>query len=351
MGLIPNLVREKLRNTLGRLRGDGQFNSFRSDVGLCFEQLRDERKSDRARLDALATQIAQIATSLPAFYQAPRKDFATQNDTETEPIRHGLKGIFIVGHARTGTSILLEALNSSRDIFMFGEATVYLSSGNPKFQSWYNQMHNTLGNPRRKGLYCPERLSHSATVLYYVKAMSKYYKLVGDKIAFRDKSLGYDHDLFIAFQTRHFLDSKDICTMRHPAATLESNSVLFGVSDLSIYVRSYVKTLATIIEITQIMLYANVLIFEYINANTFIELSHFLDCDLADAALQYDISRQVMPKDEWNLPGISSSQRDILLEVWDGFLAIYDKERLSIIRDSNIVERFQQRLIDLMEVL
>src|SRR5204862_6445007 len=64
------------------------------------------------------------------------------------------QGLFVVGHARSGTSILMQALNTSPDIFLLGEANLYVEGLRIGFPRWFNDMHRQFGNTLGKGSYC-----------------------------------------------------------------------------------------------------------------------------------------------------------------------------------------------------
>ena len=65
------------------------------------------------------------------------------------------RSIFIVGCARSGTTILWKALNCSDDIFLLSETNPYRNGWKANFVDTYNYKHERLGNQKQKSLYLP----------------------------------------------------------------------------------------------------------------------------------------------------------------------------------------------------
>ena len=56
------------------------------------------------------------------------------------------QGLFVLGAARSGTTVLQNALNDSREIFLFGEPSFHDDMGTADFATRYNYMHRAWGN-------------------------------------------------------------------------------------------------------------------------------------------------------------------------------------------------------------
>ncbi|MHC4179760.1 MAG: hypothetical protein ACYSWU_19805, partial [Planctomycetota bacterium] len=120
-------------------------------------------------------------------------------------------GVFIVGNARSGTTILFKCINLAKDVYLLGEGNLYANHGNPEFRSSYNETHEHLRNPRAKGFFLPEPPVSLQGGMAYMAWLARHYRYVGDKLAFgvgctRD---GVPHqDAFFEFQTRYFFLAK-----------------------------------------------------------------------------------------------------------------------------------------------
>src|ERR1043166_2188144 len=98
-------------------------------------------------------------------------------------------GLFIVGHARSGTSILQTALDLCPDIFLLNEANLHCHHYKENFVVWYRGMHANLGNPLSKLNSCPIPDDVAGDGFDVVLTARRTHKYVGDKLAFRNRAL------------------------------------------------------------------------------------------------------------------------------------------------------------------
>ena len=102
-------------------------------------------------IDKLRRRFNRISRISPTVFAEQALDMSLEavcNRLESQ-------GLFIIGAARSGTTILQNALNDSRDIFLFGEPCFHADSGDADFASRYNTMHRSWGNQENKSSYCP----------------------------------------------------------------------------------------------------------------------------------------------------------------------------------------------------
>ncbi len=70
------------------------------------------------------------------------------------PVLRG-SNLFVLGCARSGTTILQNALNDSDQVFLFGEPDFHTDPGTPDFARRYNAMHRSWSNHATKSTFCP----------------------------------------------------------------------------------------------------------------------------------------------------------------------------------------------------
>ena len=63
----------------------------------------------------------------------------------------GDRGLFVIGHARSGTTILADVLNTSDDVCCLVEPYFHRSVDVENFAESFNSMHRGFGNPPIKG--------------------------------------------------------------------------------------------------------------------------------------------------------------------------------------------------------
>ena len=201
------------------------------------------------------------------------------------------KSIFIVGHGRSGTTILLRALNTSQDIYLFGEANLYSNIWKDSFSSCYNLMHIKFKNKPERSTYAPKINIENSTGWHVLEYLSKYFKYIGEKVAFSDQS-GNQKEFF-DFSLSNFIDGHYLCVIRHPADVIASYIIEFYNANfkdkekISNIIKSIYMTYDLIISIHKTFPNAYIVEHEKISKNTFDYLSNILNTNLTNAYIQY----------------------------------------------------------------
>jgi hypothetical protein len=146
-------------------------------------------------------------------------------------LRLGEQGLFIIGSARSGTTVLQNALNESPEIFLFGEPDFHLDRDMPGFARRYNAMHRFYLNQETKSTFCPPALGEEASWGEHLLHMSRLYKYVGAKIVLNPGSEAHFDTLF-DMHARYFYRAHYIFTFRKPLDAVSS------IKALSDYTRS-----------------------------------------------------------------------------------------------------------------
>lgn len=142
------------------------------------------------------------------------------------------KGIFVVGNARTGTTILCDILSSSPDIFMLGEPNFHWSWNEKNFVHRYNLQHRRDGNEPLRSTYLPLAWL-GLTPPEILERLSESFKFVGSKIAFppfQDTPPVANIEAVLEFHAAHFLASTYFHTVRDPVSVCVSSRKIFQVS-------------------------------------------------------------------------------------------------------------------------
>jgi hypothetical protein len=236
-------------------------------------------------------------------------------------------GLFIVGHARSGTTILQNALNDSHEIFLFGEAQFYLDRGSADFAARYNAMHRSFGNQITKSTYCPLLLAEDGTWQDYLNRLGMHYRYVGDKVALGTEADGYSCERFFTFQCRHFFDARYIFTFRNPVDCIASSAALLGKRDVYVWMESYLNVVLLCIRMLRLFPHVTAVFLEDRPEKTFDELRVYLGSDLSGAHLYYDRTRVTRyPADA--LPADARSMTDSLEEVYAEWRKLPEENRL-----------------------
>src|SRR5262249_14329912 len=137
---------------------------------------------------------------------------------------------FVIGPARSGTTILAQIVSASARAFLTTEANFYMAGAYPDFRAWYNQQHQSFGNQVCKSTYAPN-LGDSCERSWWqwLARAAEHYDLVGDKMAYTEQHLNWcEPNDFMSFFESRFFGSRYMFIFRDPVQTVLSAAVLWG---------------------------------------------------------------------------------------------------------------------------
>jgi hypothetical protein len=211
---------------------------------------------------------------------------------ETVAQRIAPQGLFIIGHARSGTTVLQNALNASPDIFLLGEPDLHTESGAPGFAARYGAMHRAWGNQKTKSTDLPPVLPDDPPWWQWLDRLAQLHRRVGAKIALNPLE-DPEHAKLLQFQAGLFYRSTYLFCFRDPVATAVSTwrmAELTGdkLPPWDILARSIRSVMR--LYVTMLRLFPNVhaVFNEAVNETEFERLGGVLGCDLGTAATYYD---------------------------------------------------------------
>ena len=212
------------------------------------------------------------------------------------PLPDPRKGLFIIGAARSGTTILQNALNDSPDIYLFGEPNFHIDADTPDFARRFNAMHGYWGMQPTKSSYCPPVLPAGAGWRETLAWMARQHRHVGAKIVINPVRTADWLEQLSSFHCQNFYSSRYIFTFRDPVATITSTHelqiLLMGkAEDITTMLRSYVDTISFFIRMLRTLPHVTALCHEDIDQQTFTQLGAWLGTDLSRSHLYYQAER------------------------------------------------------------
>lgn len=136
--------------------------------------------------------------------------------------------LFVLGHARSGTTILGRLFNSADDVLLLGEAHLFESHWNRQFVTNFNAHHQRTKKVKSKGIRLPSQYVGMLPEEILQK-LSQHYQWVGEKIAIGPMaglgSRAASHALDY-YQAYH-LDAHYVLSFRAPVPSLHSLQRLF----------------------------------------------------------------------------------------------------------------------------
>jgi len=200
---------------------------------------------------------------------------------------------FVIGPARSGTTILAQIINAHDRAFLTTEANYHLASAFPDFRAWYNDQHRMFRNQTAKSTYAPNFGYPGENDWWrWLARAADYFEVVGDKLASTEFHLqAFDPDMFMSFFESRFFSARYIFSFRDPVQTVLSSSFLWKKDPISLIVSwaSAVKLWADFIRIFPFTL--TVLLAE-LDATKIAEIGEFLGLDLTTSAVLFDHREQ-----------------------------------------------------------
>jgi hypothetical protein len=224
--------------------------------------------------------------------------------SRSEPARPTLppeRGLFVIGAARTGTTILQNALNHSPAIFLFGEPNLHLETEEGNFAARYNAMHRSWSNQKTKSTFCPPILLTDGSAEDYLNRLSRSYSWVGSKIVVNNRR---DQDWIqrlSAYHCQRFYTARYVFTFRNPIAAVKSTrdlQLLVGaeVDSASNLLANYLETLQLFVCAVRNLPHVRAVFHEEMGAARLESLGSWLNVDLSASHAYYDQAR-VRPYD------------------------------------------------------
>ncbi|MDZ4783750.1 MAG: sulfotransferase, partial [Planctomycetia bacterium] len=201
------------------------------------------------------------------------------------------QGVFIVGSARSGTTILSDCLNLSPEIYLLQEAFFFCNDLAGKFAGWdnydfaatFNARHVGYGNPRDKGTYVPTAAAPASTPHEFLNRFRDKYRYLGEKVAFGPQPhyMGDDWESdFIAYQARYFYHSQYFVTARAPHEGLWSMHKLFPERPIAALFECWLRSLRTSLELYLAFPHTHLILLEWLDEMTVRRISDILQTDI-----------------------------------------------------------------------
>ena len=264
----------------------------------------------------------ELDETVAAFKRALRELPAPAGAFPTKP------RILILGHGRSGTTVLMNALNTCTDTFLLGEAHLYRTGDQPYFRDRYNAMHRAFGNQPTKSTYAPVLDGVPAHVdgETYTNALAERVEWVGEKIVLGPESSGHSFERLQAYLERAW-NWKMVWALRQPRAIIAS-CVRRWQGDIDEWGAAVARTMLLFIHTSRILPHVNVVVHEQITATTFDTLGEILGLDFSDAPDVYTESRVAYPDFGRDTP--SADRLDRLDAVYETLIAEIDPQTLRL---------------------
>ena len=200
---------------------------------------------------------------------------------------------FVLGPARSGTTILGQIVNANDRAFMTGEANFYLAGPHPDFREWYNNQHVVFRNHISKISYAPHFTYPGEHEWWqWLARAAEYYEIVGDKMAFTDQNICTcnSHEFMPFFEAR-FFESRYMFIFRDPLQTVLSSAMLWNKDPLPL-IRSWASIVKLWADFIRVFPYTMTILHADLNESTIAQVGTFLGLDLGESGRLLDAREQ-----------------------------------------------------------
>jgi hypothetical protein len=233
----------------------------------------------------------------------------------------GSHGLFVIGAARSGTTVMQNALNDSSEIFLFGEPVFHQDPGTADFAARYNRMHRGWGNQENKSSFCPPLFEGDAPWFVYVRQLASMYRYVGSKLVVNPDGAEETCNAVFDFHCRYFYRAHYVFTFRNPVDVLMSTR---GLAELNgdaaagyeVVLRSFVRVVGLYIRMLRNLPTVSAVFHESIEEATFRELGESLGVDLSFAMRYYD-ARRVRHYTLDDIPGHARESAKVVADLYE----------------------------------
>lgn len=223
------------------------------------------------RLDELASFRADSRTQPEP---SPPFDGETLKKIETQ-------GLFILGSARSGTSVLAKCLNRSPEIFVLEEPDLFLNEHVQDFAAFFNAKHAAMGNTPYKGTYVSPPVVAEQGPLGLVQRLCRQYRYAGEKVAIGPHEYPPQwKQLYVDYHAKYFLRSTHFLTVRTPNETLWSMHKLFPASPIPRLIEAWLESLSVVIDTYRVCPHSYFSFFEDFGGAALQRMAQLLDVEI-----------------------------------------------------------------------
>jgi tetratricopeptide (TPR) repeat protein len=150
--------------------------------------------------------------------------------------------IFIIGHARSGTTVLTHILNTDQEVCILQEAEIYWNYEVSHYAEVFNRRGSMRKRTWRKGNYIPPCVPGSLNGRRVIEGLSKYYRRVGDKIALGPGRI--EQIKIWEFFAKNYFNANYIFTFRDPLQAAASMKRMFPENSYTEILDTWITSVA-----------------------------------------------------------------------------------------------------------
>ena len=190
--------------------------------------------------------------------------------------------VFIVGHARSGTSVFCDALNLSDEVHLLHEAHFFAHPRVADYVAFFNRQHRAFGNTRSKGTWlAPSSAPETAAEL--LERLARDHRYAGEKIAFGSSAVDgrAAQDAFFEHHSASFPQAWHLVLVRDPVEVVWSSTKKWPTVPTSGHLEGWLRSLKLAIELGEVFSGARLLFWDRFDERVVRAVARLLDIELA----------------------------------------------------------------------
>ena len=191
------------------------------------------------------------------------------------------KGLFVIGSARSGTTILANCLNLCRQVYLLEEPFLFLDCDQPNFPARFNARHRNYGNTFAKGAFVPSAApGDEDSAFALLRRLARDRQFVGEKVAIGPRPTTLPDDWpsrLLDFYSRYFFTSSYVLTVRRPAEAAWSMRKMFPQVEAPSLLECWLQSLDVVIDVYLAFERTYISFFDRFSADTVATLAASLD--------------------------------------------------------------------------
>lgn len=212
--------------------------------------------------------------------QLPRHIPSAANLRPSPPIAAesiSVPSLFVIGAARSGTTILKSCLNRSPDILLLAEADFWQNPDVPDYAQWFNHKHDQMGSAPSKGNYLPLPQLPEFGPLGLLERLAKSHRYVGEKLALGPHYYQADWPrTCFDYHAQHFYNGRYVLILRHPVESMWSMSKMFRDRTAARSVLAWIESVILQLDFYSVFPHTRVIFFDRLSTDTLDRLRRWL---------------------------------------------------------------------------
>ncbi|WP_376959734.1 sulfotransferase [Azospirillum sp. A26] len=253
--------------------------------------------------------------------------------------------IFIIGHARSGTTVLTHILNTDPEICILQEAEIYWYQNVSHYADVFNRRGLQRKRTWQKGHYVPPGVPNHVTGKQVLSELSKYYRRVGDKVA-----LGPSRTEQMAiwdFFARNYFSATYIFTFRNPLQATISMRRMFPGNSYTEILDTWIMSVALMMRFMSFLPNVCAIPMERYSERVFHSLNERLGTNAVISGAAIHEANQF---DRSALPDLMEEEDEKLIKcetIYKNLIDAWDEKNLSFYSASNLYSYFGDTFRDL----